>query len=86
MAGLVAALAVRIRKSALAAGFLDGVNAAAVALIAFVAIALGRAALVDGWTWAIALVSALLLVRYKVNSTWVILGGAALGLLLHAVA
>ena len=86
MAWLVAAMAVRIRKWALAAGFLDGVNAAAVALIAFVAIALGRAALVDGWTWAIALVSALLLVRFKVNATWLILGGAALGLLLHAVA
>jgi chromate transporter len=86
MAGLVAALAVRIRKSALAAGFLDGVNAAAVSLIAFVAIALGRAALIDGWTWAIALVSVLLLVRFKVNATWLILGGAALGLILRAVA
>jgi chromate transporter len=83
MAGLVAALAVRIRKSALAAGFLDGVNAAAVALMAFVAFALGRATLVDGWTWGIGFLSALLLVRYKVNATWLILGGAALGLLLR---
>jgi chromate transporter len=83
MSGLVAALAVRIRKSALAAGFLDGVNAAAVALMAFVAFALGRATLVDGWTWGIGFLSALLLVRYKVNATWLILGGAALGLLLR---
>jgi chromate transporter len=62
---------------------LDGVNAAAVALMAFVAFALGRATLVDGWTWGIGFLSALLLVRYKVNATWLILGGAALGLLLR---
>jgi chromate transporter len=83
MAGAVGALAVRIRKSALAAAFLDGVNAAAVALMASVAIVLARATLVDGWTWGIGLTSALLLVRYKINATWLILGGAAAGLLLR---
>jgi chromate transporter len=41
MAGLVGALAGRIRKSKLAAAFLDGVNAAAVALMASVAIVVG---------------------------------------------
>jgi chromate transporter len=59
------------------------VNAAAVALMASVAIVLARVALVDTWTWGIGLVSALLLVRYKVNATWPILGGAVAGLLLH---
>jgi len=86
MAGLVAALAVHIRKSPLAGGFLDGVNSAAVALMAFVLIAMGRDTLIDGWTWAIGLPSALLLVRYKVNATWLILGGAALGLILRTLA
>jgi len=86
MAGLVAALAVHIRKSPLAGGFLDGVNSAAIALMAFVLIAMGRATLIDGWTWAIGLPSALLLVRYKVNATWLILGGAALGLILRTLA
>lgn len=85
MAGLVAALAGRIRKSRLAAAFLDGVNAAAIALMASVALSLGRAALVDGWTWALALVSAALLVRFKINATWLILAGAALGILLHGL-
>ena len=85
MAGLVGALAGRIRKSPLAAAFLDGVNAAAVALMAAVAISLGRATLVDDWTWALGLVSAALLLRYRVNATWLILGGAALGLLLRRV-
>ncbi len=84
MAGLVGALAGRIRKSRLAAAFLDGVNAAAVALMASVAIALGRATLVDGWTWALCLGSTVLLVRFKVNATWLILAGAAIGILLHS--
>jgi chromate transporter len=83
MAGLVGALAGRIRKSKLAAAFLDGVNAAAVALMAAVALSLGRATIVDGWTLALGLVSAALLLRYRVNATWLILGGAALGILLR---
>ena len=86
MAGMVGALAGRIRNSVLAAAFLDGVNAAAVALMAAVAIVLGRDTLIDGWSWALGVMSAALLLRYKVNATWLILGGAALGLLLHSLA
>jgi chromate transporter len=86
MAGLVGALAGRIRKSKLVAAFLDGVNAAAVALMAAVVLSLGRATLMDGWTWALSLVSVALLVRYKVNATWLILGGGGLGILLHLLA
>jgi len=85
MAGVVGALAERIRTSRLAAAFLNGVNAAAVALMAAVAIALGRATLVDGWTLALGLASAILLVRYKINATWLILGGAGLGILLQGL-
>jgi chromate transporter len=86
MAGLVGALAGRIRRSKLAAAFLDGVNAAAVALMAAVALSLGRVTMIDGWTLALGLVSAALLLRYKVNATWLILGGSALGILLHGIA
>jgi chromate transporter len=86
LAALVGALAVHIRKSKLAAAFLDGVNAAAVALMAAVAIALGRATLVDGWTWALGLASVVLLVRYKINATWLILAGAGLGILIERLA
>jgi len=42
---------------------------------------LGRAALVDVWTVGLALLSAVLLIRYRVNSAWLVLGGAAVGLL-----
>ncbi len=85
MAGLVGAVAGRIRKSALAAAFLDGVNAAAVALMAAVALILGRATLVDGWTWALGLASVALLVPYRINASWLILGGAAVGILLRGL-
>jgi chromate transporter len=86
MAGMVGALAGRIRKSVLAAAFLDGVNAAAVALMAAVAIVLGRATFIDGWTWVLGLVSAALLLRYKVNASWLFLAGAGLGILLREMA
>jgi chromate transporter len=84
MAGLVAAMAGRLRQSPVLAGFLDGVNAAAVALMAVVTIALGRAALIDAWTWGIGILSAMLLLRFKLNATWLILGGALLGIVLQA--
>lgn len=42
---------------------------------------LGHAALVDVPTIVLAAVSAVLLVRYRVNSAWLVLGGAMLGLL-----
>ncbi|KAA6462941.1 chromate efflux transporter [Acidobacteria bacterium AB60] len=83
MAGLVAALASRMRRSPVAAAFLDGVNAAAIALMADVAIALGRATLIDVFTWALAAASAILLIAFRVNATWLILGGALLGMLLQ---
>jgi chromate transporter len=70
----------RLRRSHLAAGFLDGVNAASLALMAVVSVELGRAALIDGPTVALALVSAALLIRYRVNPAWLVLGGAAAGL------
>jgi chromate transporter len=85
MAGLVGLLAGRIRSSPLAGAFLDGVNAAAIGLMAAVAIALGRVTLLDGWTWALGVASVALLLRFKVNATWLILGGAAIGLLLCEV-
>jgi len=41
---------------------------------------LGRAALIDGFTIALALVSAVLVFRFKINSAWWVLAGALLGL------
>lgn len=75
----------RLRSSPVAAAFLDGVNVASLALMAVVCVQLGRAALVDGPTVALAGGAAVLLVRFKVNATWLIAGGAVVGLALHAL-
>ncbi|HZI46315.1 MAG TPA: chromate efflux transporter [Pyrinomonadaceae bacterium] len=73
----------RIRKSPTAAAFLDGVNAAALALMLVVTYELGRAALVDLKTTVLAVVSAVILFRFCVNSAWLVFGGAVIGLLLY---
>lgn len=71
----------RIRRSRWAGAFLDGVNVAALALMAGVTWELGRAALIDPFTVLVGAVAAVLLVRWQVNSAWVILFGALMGLL-----
>ncbi len=70
----------RLRRSPTAAAFLDGVNVASLALIAVVTWQLGRAAFVDRLSVALAIVSALLIFRYRIVSTWLVLGGAFIGL------
>lgn len=69
----------RLRQSPAAGAFLDGVNAASLALMVFVTGQLARAALVDGVTVGLALVSAVLLLRFRVNSVWLVLGGGVVG-------
>jgi chromate transporter len=70
----------RIRRSPAAGAVLDAVNAASLALRAVVACQLARAAIVDWQAAGLLLGAAIALVRYKVNSAWLILGGAAIGL------
>jgi chromate transporter len=69
----------RLRRSPLAAGALDGVNVASLALMAVVSWQLGRAALIDPLTIALALVSLVVLIRYRVSSAWLIAGGGTAG-------
>jgi chromate transporter len=69
-----------VRRSATAGAFLDGVNVASLALMAAVSYQLGRAAIVDWATMGLATVSALLLLRFRINSAWLVLGGAAIGI------
>ena len=73
----------RIRKSPTAGAFLDGVNTAALALMLVVTYELGRAALVDLKTIILAVLSAIILFRFGLNSAWLVLGGAVIGLLLY---
>ncbi len=72
----------RLRRSRLAGRFLDGVNAASLALMATVSLELARTAVVDGTTAAAAVATALLL-RAGVNSAWLVAAGGVAGLLLH---
>jgi chromate transporter len=70
----------RLRNSPWLSGLLDGVNVAALGLMAAVTVELGRDALRDGITVALAALAAALLFRYKVSTIWLILGGAVAGL------
>lgn len=73
----------RLRSSKIFAGFLDAVNIASVAAISAVVIQMGRESFTDWQAVMIAVVSAaVVLVRPKLNSAWVILGGAVAGRLL----
>lgn len=69
-----------IRRSATAGAFLDGVNVASLALMAAVTYDLGRSAIVDWETIAVAAAGAVLLLRFRVNSAWLVLGGAIAGI------
>jgi chromate transporter len=71
----------RIRNSSWAGDFLDGVNAASLGLMAAVTWELGRTTFVDPFSILIGLMTLILLFRFKVNSTWLILAGAVAGLL-----
>jgi chromate transporter len=73
----------RLRRSEVARAFLDGVNVASLMLMITVTWELGRASLVDPLTFVLAALSALLLFRYKVNSAWLVLGGALAGIVFN---
>jgi chromate transporter len=69
-----------IRRSATAGAFLDGINVASLALMAAVSYQLSRSAIVDWLTIGLAVASAVLLLRFRINSAWLVLGGALVGI------
>lgn len=69
----------RLRRSPAAGAFLDGVNVGALALMAVVTFTLGRAAIVDVTSAMLAAASGVLLLRYRINSAWLVLAGAVIG-------
>jgi chromate transporter len=71
-----------LRRSPLAGAFLDGVNVGAWALMAAVTLFLARAAVVDVVTTILAIASAFVLIRYRVNSAWLVIGGGLIGLVM----
>jgi chromate transporter len=73
-----------LRRSPWSAAALDGVNAAAVGLMAAVTWDLGQSAIVDALTAALALLAFAVMVRWRPNYAWLIGAGAIVGVL-HAV-
>jgi chromate transporter len=70
----------KLRRSPNAGAFLDGVNAASLALMFVVTCQLANAAIIDWLTILLAGASAYLLIHRKINSAWLVSGGAAVGL------
>ncbi|WP_343392278.1 chromate transporter [Candidatus Amarobacter glycogenicus] len=73
----------RLRRSPWAAPFLDGVNAAALALMAVVTLRLAFEVL-DGWYTGLFAAAVAVLLRLNPNSAWLVIAGVGAGLL-HAV-
>jgi chromate transporter len=71
----------KLRRSPTAAAVLDGVNVASLALMFVVMLQIAAAALIDPVTIGLAIASAVLLLRFRVNSAWLVLGGAVIGLI-----
>lgn len=76
----------KVRNSKLLSAFLDAVNVASVAIIAAVCYEMGKDSIADWRTVVIAVVSLVFVLRFtKVNSAFVVLGGALLGYLLFRI-
>jgi chromate transporter len=69
----------KLKGSAGARVFLDGINAVTVGLMAAVSWQLARGAIVDAFTAAEAVVGFFMLQRFRINSAWLILGGLVAG-------
>jgi chromate transporter len=69
----------RIRNSTWASGLLDGVNYASLGLMAGVLVELGKSNLNNPFGMTLALISLFLLLRLRINTSWLILGGALAG-------
>jgi chromate transporter len=80
---LVYAALPSLRRSRWTSAFLDGVIVAALGLMAGVTWMLAQAAIVDLLTIVIALAALVLLVRFRVNSAWLVLGGGIIGVATH---
>jgi chromate transporter len=76
----------RMRKSPTLAAMLDGLNVASVAVMAGVTWQLARTAVVDAFTAALAIASFIVLLRWKINSAWLVAGAGLLALMMKVLA
>jgi len=74
----------KIRNSKALSAFLDAVNVASVAIIAAICITMGKESISDWRTILIAFIGAVVVFKFKkINSAFIVLGGALLGYILH---
>lgn len=79
LVGISGAVIPRLRRASLTASVLDLVNVASLALMVAATVQLARGAIVDVATAATSAAALLVLLRYRVNSPWLIGAGAAIG-------
>lgn len=72
----------KLRKSPLASGFLNGVNAASLGLMLAVSITLAMSALSSVSAWIIFALAAIVVLVWNTNAAWVVVGSALLGWIL----
>lgn len=77
---LIGPIIPRLRESETLSTILDGLNAVSLALMAGVTYQLGRATIVDPFAAMIAVAALVLLLRFKVSSMWLVIGGGAIGI------
>ena len=75
----------RLKTSLVMRAFLDAVNAASWVLMAWATWLLARTSLLDVITIVVAILSLTLLLRTRLNSTWLLAGGAVIGWLTRGV-
>lgn len=75
----------RLRASKIMSAFLDAVNISAIGLMAAVTIQLMSTSLTDWKTVMIALAAAIAGMRFKLNSAWLVLGGAFMGWIMRVI-
>ena len=86
LVGLLNPLMKRMRNSKMLSAFLDAVNVASVALIVAVCFTMGKETMTDWRMILIALISIVVVFRFKkINSAIIVIGGAILGYLLFLI-
>lgn len=75
----------KMRRSPWSAALLDGVNIAAVALMVGVTWQIGKAGIVDLFSAGIAVIGGVMLIKVRVNSSWLVLLGASFGVAFKAI-
>ncbi|BAZ46534.1 chromate ion transporter family protein [Chondrocystis sp. NIES-4102] len=85
LVGLISPWVDKLRSSSWLSGFLDGVNAASLGLMATVTYTLAKTAIIDGLTLGLLIIGAIALFKFQINSAWLVVFGAIVGLISYLV-